>query len=48
MTSPSGGKKCEDWTGVRHGKIGGGTELTGRQGRKCKQLLEDVKEMRWY
>ena len=30
------------------GKIGGGTKVTGRQGRSRKQLLDDLKERRVY
>jgi hypothetical protein len=30
------------------GKIGGGIEVMGRLGRRRKQLLEDVQEMRGY
>jgi hypothetical protein len=30
------------------GKIGGGIEVTGRQGRRCKQILNDFKKIREY
>jgi hypothetical protein len=30
------------------GKIKGRIEVTGRQGRRRKQLLDDLKEKRWY
>jgi hypothetical protein len=30
------------------GKIGGRTDLTGRRGKRCKQLLDDLKENRGY
>jgi hypothetical protein len=30
------------------GKIQGGIEVTGRQGRRCKKLLDDPKERRGY
>ena len=33
---------------VIEGKIKGGTEVTGRRGRKCRKLLDDVKERRGY
>ena len=34
---------------VIEGKIkGGGIEVTGRQGRKCRKLLDDLKERRGY
>jgi len=33
---------------VTVGKIKGRIEVTGRGGRKCKQLLDDVKERRGY
>jgi hypothetical protein len=33
---------------VAKGKIKGRIEVTGRGGRKCKQLLDDVKERRGY
>ena len=33
---------------IIEGNIEGGIEVTGRQGRKCKQLLDDFKEMRRY
>jgi hypothetical protein len=33
---------------VIEGKIDGRTEVTGRRGRKCKQLLDDLKEKRGY
>jgi len=29
-------------------KIKGGTEITGRRGRRCKKLLDDLKERRGY
>jgi hypothetical protein len=31
---------------VTEGKIQGGIELTGRQGRRCRKLLDDLKERR--
>jgi hypothetical protein len=33
---------------VTEGRIQGRTEVTGRQGRRCMQLLNDLKEMRGY
>jgi len=30
------------------GKIKGGIEVTGRQGRRCRKLLDDLKERRGY
>jgi hypothetical protein len=33
---------------VIEGKIQGGIEVTGRQGRKCTKLLDDLKERRGY
>jgi hypothetical protein len=33
---------------VIEGKIEGRIQVTGRRGRKCKQLLDDLKEMRRY
>jgi hypothetical protein len=30
------------------GKIKGGIEVTGRLGRRCRKLLDDVKERRGY
>jgi hypothetical protein len=33
---------------VIEGKIQGGIEVTGRQGRKCRKLLDDLKERRGY
>jgi hypothetical protein len=33
---------------VIEGKIKGGIEVTGRQGRRCRKLLDDLKEMRGY
>jgi len=33
---------------VIEGKIKGGIEVTGRQGRRCKKLLDDLKERRGY
>ena len=33
---------------VTEGKIQGGIEVTGRQGRRCKKLLDDLKERRGY
>ena len=33
---------------VIEGKIQGGTEVTGRQGRKRRKLLDDLKERRGY
>jgi len=33
---------------VIEGKIKGGMEVTGRQGRRCRKLLVDLKERRGY
>jgi len=33
---------------VIEGKIQGGIEVTGRQGRRCRKLLYDLKERRGY
>jgi len=33
---------------VTEGKIQGGIEVTGRQGRRCRKLLDDLKEIRGY
>ena len=33
---------------VTEGKIQGGIEVTGRQGRRCRKLLDDLKERRRY
>jgi len=33
---------------VIEGKIKRGIEVTGRQGRRCKKLLDDLKERRGY
>ena len=33
---------------VIEGKVKGGIEVTGRQGRRCKKLLDDLKERRGY
>jgi hypothetical protein len=33
---------------VIEGKIQGGIEMTGRQGRRCMKLLDDLKERRGY
>jgi hypothetical protein len=33
---------------VIEGKIQGGIEVTGRQGRRCRKLLDDLKERREY
>jgi hypothetical protein len=33
---------------VIEGKLEGRVEMTGRRGRRCKQLLDDVKEKRRY
>ena len=33
---------------VAEGKIQGGLEMTGRQGRRCRRLLDDCKERRGY
>jgi hypothetical protein len=30
------------------GKINGGIEVTGRQGRRCRKLVDDLKERRGY
>jgi hypothetical protein len=52
-------KRKANWTGhilrrncllqrVIEGKIQGGIEVTGRQGRRLTKLLDDLKEMRGY
>jgi hypothetical protein len=33
---------------ITTGKIEGGIEVMGRQGIRCKQLLDDLKKMRGY
>jgi len=33
---------------VTEGKIKGGIKVTGRQGRRCRKLLDDLKERRGY
>jgi hypothetical protein len=33
---------------VIEGKLEGRTEMMGKQGRRCKQLLDDLKERRRY
>ena len=33
---------------VIEGKIQGGIEVSGRQGRRCMKLLDDLKERRGY
>ena len=33
---------------VIEGKIKGGIEVTGRRGRSCRKLLDDLKERRGY
>jgi hypothetical protein len=33
---------------VTEGKIKGGIEVTGRHGRRCRKLLDDLKERRGY
>jgi hypothetical protein len=33
---------------VTEGKIQGGIEVTGRHGRRCRKLLDDLKERRGY
>jgi hypothetical protein len=33
---------------VIEGKLEGRIEMTGRRGRRCKQLLDDLKEKRRY
>jgi hypothetical protein len=33
---------------VTEGKIQGGIEVTGRQGRRCRKLLDDLKERKGY
>jgi hypothetical protein len=33
---------------VTEGKIQGEIEVTGRQGRRCRKLLDDLKERRGY
>jgi hypothetical protein len=41
---------CRNWLlwQVIEGKIKGGIEVTGRWGRRCRKLLDDLKEMRGY
>jgi len=34
--------------GAEEGKIKGGIEVTGRQERRCRKLLDDLKERRGY
>ena len=52
-------KRKENWIGhilrrncllqrVTEGKIQGGIEVTGRQGRRCSKLLGNLKERRGY
>jgi hypothetical protein len=36
------------YRGVTEGKIQGGIEVTGRQGRKRRKLLDDLKKRRGY
>ena len=33
---------------INKGKILGGIEVTGRQGRRCRKLMDDLKERRGY
>jgi len=33
---------------VNEGKIKGGIEVTGRRGRRCRKLLDDINEKRGY
>jgi hypothetical protein len=33
---------------VIEGKVKGGIEVTGRRGRRCRKLLDDLKERRGY
>jgi hypothetical protein len=33
---------------VIEGKVKGGIKLSGRRGRRCRKLLDDVKEKKWY
>jgi hypothetical protein len=33
---------------VIEGKVRGGIEVTGRRGRRCRKLLDDLKERRGY
>ena len=33
---------------VTEGKVEGNTEVTGRRGRRCKELLDGLKEKREY
>jgi len=52
-------KRKVDWIGhilrrnrllqwVTEGEIQGGIEVTGRRGRRCRKLLDDLKERRGY
>jgi hypothetical protein len=36
------------YSGLFKGKIQGGIEMTGRQGRRCRKLLDDLKDRRGY
>jgi len=36
------------YNGVIEGRIKGGIEVTGRRGRRCRKLLDDLKERRGY
>jgi hypothetical protein len=40
-------RNCLLWQ-VIEGKIKGGIEVTGRRGRRCRKLLDDLKERRGY
>jgi membrane protein implicated in regulation of membrane protease activity len=40
--------KTAFYKGVTEGKIQGGIEVTGRQGRRRRKLLDDLKERRGY
>ena len=39
---------CVETARVTEGKIQGGIEVTGRQGRRCRKLLDDLKVRRGY
>ena len=40
--------KCKKNVDITEGKIQGGIEVTGRQGRRRRKLLDDLKERRGY
>jgi hypothetical protein len=37
-----------DFQNKQWGKIKGGIEVTGRRGRRCRKLMDDLKERRGY